>query len=184
MRKNNTYCVAVINTRNELADALESGEAVIDIQGEAYDSILGEVKKEINSDRTSKKLDALVIGTSIASLFFGIGIVAITNLAAGVIFEYYRSKKDFSHYDLYLFQSEDKEKLLLINQKKYDAEYDSIVGYEEYLFTGKKRCPLCKRPIKNNELKESNYSIRCENCQKNIIYHAPTKKTRQKRVEK
>ena len=169
MRKSYIHSAEIVNTRNELVDAMEEEKAVIDIQGELYKEMEEEILKEYNGTRATDKV------ADVLALFSGAGIViatsfpplAIANFALAMVLKHQNHKKAFFRYNLFVFTHEEEAKFLLIH-KAYDAQLDTITGYEDLVFTKGKICPACKSKISKEALK-TGLPVFCDNCKKTII---------------
>lgn len=174
MRRNNAFPVRVIYTRNELADAVNANAPFIDIQGETKAALIDEIEKNIKKNKREGKINAAIFGMGAIGLVAGAALwVPLLYFANGVLLEKNRRQDDFSHYRLAAFKSiNSDEKLALINTKEYDPEYDTVIGYEDYLFTNKLKCPKCGKKFNKKELTKSESTVvRCGQCYKLLVFY-------------
>ena len=173
MRRNNSFPTTVVRTRNELADAVNANQPVIDIQGETKDALVAEIEKNIKSDKNGGKLNKATLGFGIYGLLFGtLFWVPLLTVITSVVSEGLRKKADFNHYRLASFSSTYLgDKLILINTKEYNPEYDTIEGLNGYLFTNKLKCPKCGSRFRKKEFAATSNLTRCTTCYNLIVFY-------------
>ncbi len=173
MKKNNHYEVTVINTRNELADAINARKPFIDIRGETKTALIEEIKAGIKKDKTDGKIDIAAIGFGAVGLLTGNLFLIATGVLNVFLGEHNRAKNDFNHYRLATFSTTFLgDKLFLINTDLYDPKYDTVEGYNGYYFTNKLKCPQCGKRYSKREAIASSSVILCQKCHKFVVFYA------------
>lgn len=171
MRKNFTYDVKKVYSRNELVDAIDSESMVIEILGSALEEMEKEYKKGVATEKIAKAfrnftglgfiLAIFNPGAALAEVLF----MGVTALVSGTVVGAVELKK----YALTVFTYRGKEHFILIRYSKFDDKLDSITGFDGLCFSSSKSCPKCGRKIKFS--KKSMGPERCPKCAANVIYY-------------
>lgn len=171
MRKNFTYDVKVVCSRNELIDAVESKSMVIELSGSIIEEIKKEYQKSVRTEKIAKayrNLGGLTFILSIANPAVGLGellFFGATALVSGGI----AKSVELKSYALTAFLHKEKEHIILIRYANFDDKLDSISGFEDLRFSRNKNCPKCENKIKFN--KKTMGPECCTKCASSVVYY-------------
>lgn len=187
MRKNYKYPIVSVMDRNSLVDELNNKTMVIELKGEAYETLVGELKKSAKEYKDNK-LSAKIYGAGAFITFFSAPLLWF--LAEGIATAFSlagMAKNDMKKYmiatiptfdervaavfGLSMPTSPDGLNRFILIRKDFDSELDSIQGLEEYRFTNKNKCPYCSKTIKSMKklIKAEDTIYTCPECAKKTI---------------
>lgn len=169
MKKNYSYSITSVSTRNELADALDNKEMVVELKDEVYSTLAKEMKESAHSNRKNRKDAKFFAIFTVVTAFISWPIMLIEGIAAGFS-ALGVATNDIKKYMIAIVPDEDGDRLLLIN-RKFQPSLDQIVTLEQYRFTSNGECPYCSAKIKSVKklVKKEQALYTCPKCSKETI---------------
>lgn len=169
MRKNHNYSITSVSTRNELADALDNKEMVVELKDEVYSTMAKEMKESAHSNRKNRiNAEGYAVG-AVLSAFIAWPLMLIQGIVAGFN-ALDLATSDIKKYMIAIVPDEDGDRLLLIN-RKFQPSLDQIETLEQYRFTENGECPYCSAKIKSMKklVKKEQTLYTCPKCSKETI---------------